>query len=52
MNLLIDVRDLRRDYISAAGPFAEINGATPVAAEWKFSVSALDGFLADRTAKF
>ena len=42
----------RRNYITPAGPFAEIEQAAAVAAEWKIGFVSLGRFLADRTAEF
>src|ERR1700739_4903259 len=41
-----------RSHVATARPLAQINGAATPAAEREFRVRALDGFLADRAAKF
>jgi hypothetical protein len=41
----------RWNYVSAARPFAQIDGAAALAAKGKLGVAALDHFLADRAAK-
>ena len=41
----------RWNYVSAAGPFAQVDGAAVVAAKGKLGVAALDHFLTDRAAK-
>lgn len=41
----------RWNYISAARPFAQIDGAAVVAAKGELGIAALDNFLADWAAK-
>jgi hypothetical protein len=41
----------RWNYVSAARPFAQIDGAAALTAKGKLSVAALDNFLADRATK-
>jgi hypothetical protein len=41
----------RWNYVSAARPFAQIDGAAALAAKGKLGIAALDHFLADRAAK-
>jgi hypothetical protein len=41
----------RRNYISSARPFSQIDGTAMVAAKGKVDIAALDNFLADRAAK-
>src|SRR5579863_4143216 len=50
-NLLVCVLD-RRDYVRPARPFTQVDCPAAVATEGKLRVATLDGFLADRTAKF
>src|SRR5579864_2399216 len=46
------ISNRRRNHVPTARPLAQINGAATLAAEREFRVRALDGFLADRAAKF
>jgi hypothetical protein len=46
-NLLLRIRDRRRNHISATSPFPQIDGAAAIAAERKLSVAAFHDFLAD-----
>ena len=51
-DLLVCIRNRRRNHIGAACPLAQIDGAAAVTAEGKFGVAALHNFLADRAAEF
>jgi hypothetical protein len=45
------VGERRRDYVLAAGPFAEVDQAAAITAEGKIGVSVLYGFLAGGTTQ-
>jgi hypothetical protein len=50
--LFLGIRNRRRNYVLAACPLAEINGAAVIAAEREVGVAAFHSFLADRAAEF
>jgi len=47
----IGVGNRRRNHIATAGPFAEIDQAAAVTAEWEVGVGGLGRFLADGAAE-
>src|ERR1035438_6463874 len=51
-NLFVRIRNRRRNYVSAARPFAQVYGAAAVAAEGKLGVAAFDDLLADGATEF
>src|SRR5271154_4782827 len=51
-NLLVRIRNWRRNHIRSARPLAQVDRAAVVAAEGELGVAALDGFLADWAAEF